>query len=574
VSVQQRRRQFALLNAVGVSRRTLLLLCLVETGFLALTGAGLGVLAGRALALATTGLVGVAASEIWVQLDVHERMHSWTGTGVGMGIGLLMAVVAAYLAVRTTFTASTVEALRPGGVAFERTPRRLPATVIAALLLGATWTITVVSPHHAWLVIGVIIVSELIAYIGAAVLSPTLVASMADLLRRVTVHSYRLPVRLAVENMPRAPRRSGMTVTVIAAAIGMTVGLAGLVQSFEGAWLGWIDHHFGADLFVGSGARFRLLAGPPMDASVRATLAGVEGVASVEPFRVIPMRLGGRPVFLQGVSIDDRLAHGGLAMVEGDLAAAAPALRDGTGVLLSDNLAFRLGRHRGDRLTLPTPAGERTYRIEGTFVDYLGSLDRGSVAVSTDHLATAWDDRAANLFRVWLAGGADPSRLRRAVLQRLGPGYYVVTSRQFVDAVRSALQSFFLATWGLVVLAALVSVIGVVNAQLATVIDRGPEISMLRTIGVSARDVTRGVILECGVLGLIGALLGLAPGSMRSGQFVVVSMRLLTGWRLPFSLPVLPLLGAASLAVLVSSLAGWVPARAAARVQARQQSPD
>jgi ABC-type antimicrobial peptide transport system permease subunit len=106
------------------------------------------------------------------------------------------------------------------------------------------------------------------------------------------------------------------------------------------------------------------------------------------------------------------------------------------------------------------------------------------------------------------------------------------------------------------------------------VIDRGPEISMLRTIGVSACDIVRSVILECGALGAIGGFFGLALGAMLSGQFVVVSMRLLTGWRLPFSLPVLPLLGAASLAVLVSSLAGWVPARAAARVQARQQSPD
>src|SRR5436309_2295249 len=57
VSVQQRRRQFALLNAAGIGRRTLVILCLVETVVLALVGIGLGVGMGRLLGLLGSGIV-------------------------------------------------------------------------------------------------------------------------------------------------------------------------------------------------------------------------------------------------------------------------------------------------------------------------------------------------------------------------------------------------------------------------------------------------------------------------------------------------------------------------------------
>jgi putative ABC transport system permease protein len=383
-------------------------------------------------------------------------------------------------------------------------------------------------------------------------------------------------VRLAAANLPRNPGRSGATVGTITVAMAIAVVVTGMVESFNGALLGWIEQHFAADLLIGAGGRMQLLVGTPMPDAVGAQLREVPGVAAVEPFRAVPIRLGDRPVFLQGMAIDERLAHGGLPMVEGDLAAAAPALRAGTGVLLSDNLAYRLGLHRGDDVTVPTPAGPRHFRLEGTFIDYLGSLDLGAVAVAYPELARTWGDHDVNLFRIWLAPGTSPAEARSAVLDRLGTGqgYYVLTAKQFLDAIRAQVRSFFLATWALQLIAAVVGFIGVVNSQLATVLDRSMEISVLRTIGFATRDLTRSVLVECGVLGAIGALSGVAIGAMVSAQIVTVALRLVTGWRVPFTLSLGPLLAGVTAAALVSALAGWVPARAAARVMAWQQSVD
>jgi putative ABC transport system permease protein len=573
VSVHQRRRQFALLDAVGIERGTLTRLCLTEIAGLALAGVVVGTVGGWALASLASGIVGVATSEIWHRVDVTQAAHSMRGVLVAAATGGGIALAAAYLAARATFHAPTVEALRPAAIETEgRAPRF--AGVLAIALLAATWSLLLMRPTRPWIVLGGMIAAQFVAYWAGAMLAPAIVTGTGRAWQRVVGASRWLPVRLAAENFPRSPRRTGITLATIAASCGMAVSFTGMVQSFDAAWSGWLREHFAADVFVGSGSRFRLLAGAPMGPEVRAALAAIPGVASVEPFRVLPIQFQERPVFLEGIALDDRLRHGGLAMVEGDLRQAAPALRDGSGVLLSDNLAFRLGLGRGDRVMVPTPAGRREFRVEGTFVDYLGSLDLGAVMVAEEQLAAVWNDRAANLFRLWLGPGASVSAVRAAVLERLGPGYYAITARQFLEAVRSVLRQFFVASWVLLLVAPLVGVIGVINSQLATVVDRWGEIAMLRTIGVSRHDLTRAVVLECGAIGTLGGCVGLVLGAMLFVQFVDGTMRLLTGWRIPVVLPLPPLLAGVAAAGLIAAVAGWVPARLAVRLDSRQRSLD
>jgi putative ABC transport system permease protein len=489
-------------------------------------------------------------------------------------VGLSTALVASSVAVTSTFRGPTIEALRP--VADPANIMTRPRLLVPALtLIGATWLIGAMPAGFSFVpVVSAIIVTQLLGHSGAAMLAAPLVWAVGNGARRAIGSTGSLPVRLAVENLPRDPRRSGMTVASITAAIAMAASVAGLMQSFESAWVQWIEHRFGSDVVVGSGSRFRLLAGPAMAAEIGDRLARLPEVAEVEPFRVLTIRLGTRRAFLQSVSPDTRAARGGLMMVEGESTAALASLKSGDAVLLSDNLAVRLGRHAGDSIEIPTPIGPRPFRIAGTFVDYLGSLDLGSVVVAQEELSRTWNDHDANLLRLWARDGVSPTELRTAVLRELGPGYYAVTTRQFVDAVRTVLRRFFVANWALTVLAVVIGVIGIVNAQLATVLDRTTEIATIRTIGVSTKDITRAVILECATLGMLGAVAGAALGGMLGVQFMAYSLPLVTGWRIPYVFPARLVAVGIATAAIISAMAGYAPARLAARLAPRQISPD
>jgi putative ABC transport system permease protein len=576
-SVRQRRRQFALLNVAGVSPRALVRLCLVETLVLAVVGAAFGVGGGVLLGRLGTGIVGSAVSGIWVRVDVGHPAHSLAGAVIGVLTGIATALAAAAFATRATFSATTVEALRPATFVWRAPATVIRSIVVPVLLLVGSWLILLAPPGLGFVgLVSLVIASGGAAYLGGALLAPTLVSAAGKAARGLLGRTSWLPARLAAGNLARDPTAGGATVGTIIVAMAIAVNVAGTVESFNRAWVGWVEEHFAADLFVGAGGRVQLLGGDVMPASLAADIRAVPGVAAVEPFRVRRISLADRAVFLQGIALAERMAHGGLPMVEGDLAAARPALEAGRGVLLSDNLAFRLGRHRGDTVELVTAGGPRTFRVEGTFTDYLGSLDLGSVAVAFSQLEPGWGDRDVNLFRVWLAAGASVSDVRATVVSRLGAdtGRYVLTARQFLDGVHELVRGFFLATWAMQVIAALVGVIGIVNAQLASVVDRGPEISMLRTIGVPRRVVTGSVCVECGILGFLGGVGGVVVGVMVGMQIVTIVLRLVTGWQIPFAVATGPVVSGLLLAATISALAGYVPARAAAALEAKQQSID
>jgi putative ABC transport system permease protein len=132
----------------------------------------------------------------------------------------------------------------------------------------------------------------------------------------------------------------------------------------------------------------------------------------------------------------------------------------------------------------------------------------------------------------------------------------------------SALKSFFAAVWGLQVVAALVGVIGVINAQAAAVVDRRREIAVLQAIGVRETALRRMIVLESGSIGLLGGLVGAVLGLMLGAQIVLVSLRLVTGWQMKLVIPGVELLGGLALVGIIAALAGYVPARLATR-QAR-----
>jgi putative ABC transport system permease protein len=575
-SVHERRREFALLNVAGVTPRALVALCLTETLLLALAGAAVGVAQGHLFARVAAGVAGGVVSDVWVRLEVDALAAPSGGVVAGICAGVVTALASALLAVRATFVTTTVEALRPFGFGVDERGATAGILALAVALLGGSWLIALAPPGLGFGAVVTLIVGAAAAgYAAGALLAPALVQIAGRAADRVGRRVATLPLRLATSNLPRAPRRSGATVGTITVAVAVGVVVTATVWSFNAAWVGWVETYFASDLLVGVGSRLQLHTGSLMPAAVADRLRAVPGVTSVEPFRARRIRVGGRPAFLQGVSLAERLAHGALPMVDGDLREAAGALEAGSGVLLSDNLAFRLGLRRGDGIDLPTPGGRRRFRVEGTYVDYLGATDLGAVAVAHSQLAAIWNDRTANLFRVWLRPGADASMVREAILAQLGPrGYFVLTAREFLDGINALVRGFFFSTWAMQIVAALVGVIGVVNAQLATVLDRRSEIALLRTIGVDERDVTRSVLLECAALGALGGLAGIAIGTAVGAQIVRIGLRLVTGWQLPFTLPVAPLVAAVAIATALSALAGWVPARAAARVATTQRSID
>jgi len=115
----------------------------------------------------------------------------------------------------------------------------------------------------------------------------------------------------------------------------------------------------------------------------------------------------------------------------------------------------------------------------------------------------------------------------------------------------------------LLTLAVILSLVGVVNTLVLTVLERKRELGMLRAIGASRSQVRRMVRYESLITAMIGAIVGVVIGIAVG----IAAVKALEGDGLVLSFPVAGILLVLVLAAVAGVLAGIWPARRASRVE-------
>ncbi len=139
----------------------------------------------------------------------------------------------------------------------------------------------------------------------------------------------------------------------------------------------------------------------------------------------------------------------------------------------------------------------------------------------------------------------------------------VVTLDQVDGAIDATLGRIFGLFDALAVVAVLIAALGIVNTLTMNVIERVREIGILRAAGMTRRQVWRSVVVEAGVLGLAGAVLGVVLGLAVGGLMVVLAGgRIDLGGGVPWAIIAFVIV----LGVAVAMLAAAYPARIASRL--------
>ncbi len=92
------------------------------------------------------------------------------------------------------------------------------------------------------------------------------------------------------------------------------------------------------------------------------------------------------------------------------------------------------------------------------------------------------------------------------------PQYQVRDQTDYKKELKDQVGQLLNMVYGLLALAIIVAVLGVVNTLALSVVERTREIGLLRAIGLSRRQLRRMIRMESVVIALFGALLGLGLG--------------------------------------------------------------
>lgn len=130
-------------------------------------------------------------------------------------------------------------------------------------------------------------------------------------------------------------------------------------------------------------------------------------------------------------------------------------------------------------------------------------------------------------------------------------------------AVTDALDRVFGLFDALAIVAVVVAALGIVNTLTMDVLERVREIGILRAAGMTRRQVARMVVVEAGIIGAVGALLGIVAGLVSAALMITLSgTRTAPVLDIPWSTMALALV----LGIGLAMLAAYYPARMASRL--------
>jgi len=567
-SVVRRRREIGLFRSLGVTRGQVAALVLAEAGVVGLAGGMLGV--GLAAAMARYALEAMATTVSSLFAFVRPpaptlppRLAAYAvlgGTAVALFSALVPALEAAAVSPREALGRGSLERRRQGF-----------ALMLAAgvLCLGAAYAATRPGPVGGAPVFGY--AAAFLVLLGAALLAPAAVAAAAAVARPLLLTRGRSATAgLAVVNLRRTLWRNAGTVAAMAVGLAMLVSVATMIGSFRRTVDLWLAQTVRADLLVSTAGRSVKGTDARIPERYAGAVARIPGVAAVDPFRGIRMAKDGRRFVLGSGDMRVQGSRSRLLFLEGESAAVLAEARAEDAVVVSETFAVAAGVRRGDTLRLPTPAGERAFRVAGVFYDY--TTEGGLVVMDRGLFRRLWDDPFVSSIAVYLAPGADPAAVRARILEILRgrPDVVVFTNQALRRHVLAIFDQTFAITYALQAIALVVAVLGILNTVMASVMERQREIGTLRALGFTRAQVFRLVGGEAAALGALGNVLGVAAGIALSLVLIYVINKQSFGWSIQFSVPAAALAGYALLALAAAAAAGAAPAWRAASTPVAQ----
>ena len=547
ILVAQRSKELALMRALGASRQQVLAGVMVEAVAVGLVGSLLGIGVGVLLAKGISALL----DALGAQVDTGGLLLEPRTVVVSLAVGIGVTALAAWVPARRASRVSPIAAMRDDQVEPERSVTRRALAGAALLVVGAA---LIAAQLRTDATIWVFVAGMVLMLFGTIAATPVLARPVVHGLGALTSRRLGIVSRLAQENSLRNPRRTAATASALMIGLALVSMMTVFGASASGSVDALIEKNFRGD-FVVSG-RFA----EPMSSPVATRMAKAEGVAAVSAVRYGDGTVNDAPASVQAV---DPATFRDVAPV--DLTAGSDALQDDALLISQEKAdAYRLGPGAKVRLSLDR-AHTRTLRIVGVF-DKAGSERTADYVVSVKSFAAAGGSSRDNTLYVLAEPGADGKALqaRLDAVVRDVPTITVKDQAGYAAEQRAPIDRMLVLIYGLLGLAVVIAVLGIVNTLALSVIERTREIGLLRAVGLSRAQLRSMVRLEAVTISLIGASIGVLLGTL----FGVLFQRTQADSGVDVLVVPLPrLVLFLVLAALVGVLAAWWPARRAARLR-------
>ncbi|MEV6976717.1 FtsX-like permease family protein [Kitasatospora sp. NPDC093806] len=555
--VAQRTREIGLLRAVGGSRKQVNRSVLVEALILGVVGSTLGIGAGLGLAVGLIQLM----NAIGMHLNAGDLQIGLDVPVAGYAVGVVITVLAAWIPARRASRIAPIAALRDHGTPAEPRSNTVRAIVGAVLTVAGGGLLVLAAEAEKAATGGRYIgLGVLLTLIGFVVLGPLLATTVVRVLGALLPALFGPSGKLAQRNAMRNPRRTGATAAALMIGLALVIGASVFTSSVIKSTNQQIDRSVGADYIIQAGQNG---LSPEMVTAVQKT-AGMDHVTEQKSLDARFTTPDGQTKESSVAAVTGRFTEDfRMPVKEG----SADSLKQGA-LAIGEDYAKDHGLKVGDTVKVDYAKGYSQALPVGVIMKKGNSLFDGATFAALDTVAKAVPVAElpvdAAIFGK-AAAGADVAKTLTALQDSLKeyPQVSVRDQAGYKDLVQEQVNTLLYMIYGLLGLAIVVAVLGVVNTLALSVVERTREIGLLRAIGLSSRQLRRMIRLEAVVIALFGAVLGTVLGLAWgiTGQQVLESQGLEA-----LAVPVPTILFTLAASVVIGLLAALIPAFRAGRM--------
>jgi putative ABC transport system permease protein len=563
MNVGERRRQLAVLRAIGATRRQLIRMLLVEGLAMGVVGTALGIVAGVGGAFLLTQSMSQVYSTTMPALRITPGPFIFAAI-LGPSVSVLAMFIPAWIAGKV----SPLEGLR--FIASDGHKRVSLAYVVMAASVFIVTGVMMAACITGYLPAAMLTVLGMIFTVAFLLLLPMMLGMMTWIAGKLLYPILRTEGRIAHRQILRRRVRTTLTIGILYLAVSTAISLGtNILDSVQDIYT-WMDRTLKADYYVramnpdvatGQAAK--------MSESLVDDIRAIDGVANVDSVRVITGCSVRAPKAENGklgavVMVRDFTDKGNLPL---DIKDADPVkirknLADGE-VVLGTVLAHRIGVKVGDQITLDTRDGPKDLRVAATATVYnVGGMVIYMEGATARHLLNI---EGVDFFVINTAPGALDAAAPKLKELCESRGLMLQSFADLRQRVDEMTKGVIAGLWGLLVLGLIVGAFAIANTLTMNVLEQTRELALLRVVAMTRWQVRKTILAQAIMIGMIGIVVGIIGGVI--GAYVM-------------NLSTLPLLGHAPTFALHPSLiavcfvvglvviiaAAWLPAERAARL--------
>ena len=550
LEVARRRGEHALLRVLGLPRRGVARLVLIEAGAVGLLGSALGLALGWGLAKLALRFTGADLGAGFFRGVSPELAFDWRTALAYLAAGSTIALAGAALPALDAARRPPARALKAGD------EQAMFGSLVSAwpglALLAAGAGMTRLGPVGGLPLFGYAAIACML--LGGIALMPRLAQGVFDRLPP----PRRVPAALALEQLRGAPGQAMVSLAAIVASFSLMVAMAVMVASFRESVSDWLDRVLPADFYLRTTQSGDTAFLDP--AFERAVLA-LPQIARAEFMRTSRIALDASRPPVQLLARD--LPQAGAEQTY-PLVGARYQLKPGDPppAWVNEALEAIYGYAPGKRIELPLAGARRAFVVAGVWRDY--ARQQGAIIVERAEYARLTGDARANDAALWVKPGTKVEDAIAAL--RALPGGRELEISTPGEIRRASLRIFdrsFAITYAIEAVAVLVGMFGLSSSLGAIVLARRREFGMLRHLGMTRGQIGAMLAAEGGLLALLGAAAGMLVGFAIGEILIHVVNRQSFNWGMETHLPYAMLASLTAVLIALAALTAWLSGREA-----------